>query len=83
MARPGETDHRRRTEHEQLSQSFIALAADAALPASAPGGIVFRGKAKPRSKVPPGTETLRIGHPESKAHRANWPDAGLARQTLA
>src|SRR6516225_4202873 len=34
------------------------------------------------AKCPPGTETRRIGHPESKAHRANWPDAGLARQTL-
>src|SRR5262249_41879572 len=32
---------------------------------------------------PPGTETLGVGHPESKADRASWPDPRLARQTLA
>jgi hypothetical protein len=83
MAWSGEADYRRRTEHEQLAQGLVALAADAALPASAAGGMVFRGKAEPRRKVSPGTEDLGVNHPESKADRANWSDAGLARQTLA
>src|SRR5215470_14232082 len=83
VARLGEADHRRRTEHDQLAQGFVALPADAALPTFAARGIVLRGKAEPRSKMPPGTEGLGVGHPESKADGANWPDPGLARQTLA
>src|SRR6201987_4550970 len=48
VARLGEADQRCRAKHDQFAQSFVALPADAPLPASATGGIVLRGKAEPR-----------------------------------
>jgi hypothetical protein len=47
------TGQRRRQDQHQLAQSFIALPADAALPASAAGGVVFWGKTQEDVEVRP------------------------------
>ena len=60
----GRDDHRRRSEHDQLAQGFIALPADAALPVSAAGGVVFWVRSSHAAKCRPerkllGSVTLR------------------------
>jgi hypothetical protein len=60
MARPGMTNDRGGTDHQQLAQAFVAGLADPAQALLAAGGVFLRRQTQPRGQVPPRGEVARL-----------------------